>query len=164
MRTFQDSMMELKKQLDKGKIQEAYQGITEYFRSLRKYFETNYPNYSVPGNIYYGYFDMTYFAIIPESLKPRKLKIAVVFDYDRFDFEVWLSGANRDVQEEYWNLIKETKRSKYAITSNPRRDDYILSYTLAENPDFSNLEQLTVLIEKGTHKFIKDVERILADI
>lgn len=97
MESFSQSMKKYKKQLKKGLIQEAYQGLVAYFRDLNSHFKNNYPNYSVPGSIYYGYMDMTYFPIFPESFKHRKLKVAIVFIHDAFRFEVWLSGSNRNV-------------------------------------------------------------------
>ncbi|UCF62511.1 MAG: hypothetical protein JSV37_07365 [Anaerolineaceae bacterium] len=100
MRSFPESMNEYKRQLKKGYIQEAYQGLMAYFRDLKSHFKNQYPEYYVSGGIYYGYMDMTYFSLFPESLKRRKLKIALVFIHDVFRFEVWLSGSNRDVQAE----------------------------------------------------------------
>lgn len=88
MGSFPESMNEYKKQLNRGYIQEAYQGLMVFFRDLQLHFKKNYPDYSISGNIYY---DMTCFSLFPESLKRRKLKIAIVFIHDIFKFEVWLS-------------------------------------------------------------------------
>ena len=59
---FQDYMLEYKKQLEKGHIIKAYEGLMNYIMSLRVHFKNKYPKYSVSG-IYYGYMDMTYFEI-----------------------------------------------------------------------------------------------------
>jgi hypothetical protein len=107
--SFSKSMDEFRRQLERGIIQAAYQGLMEYFRKLNAHFKNKYPEYSVGGSIYYGYMDMTYFSLFPDEIKRRKLKIAVVFVYDEFRFEVWLSGANRDVQAKYWELSKENE-------------------------------------------------------
>ncbi len=95
MGTLQDSMTDFRKQLQKGSIQQAYRGLMEYMMGLRTRFAKDYPQYDVSGGLYPGYMDMTYFSIFPPALKARKLKIALVFRYDHFSFEVWLSGANR---------------------------------------------------------------------
>ena len=79
MGSFSEFMKEFKQQLEKGAIQEAYQGLMQYFRDLRAHFRDAYPQYPVSGSIYYGYMDMTYFSLFPESLKHRRLKIAIVF-------------------------------------------------------------------------------------
>lgn len=159
---FHENMNEYKKQLEKGAIIEAYRGLMDYFNALRLRFEKKYPDYSVSGSVYYGFMDMTYFAISPKSLKSRKLKIAIVFVYDTFRFEVWLSGSNREVQAEFWKLIKESGWEKYNLTSPGIGIDSTLDHILADNPDFSDLDALTEQIEKGTLRFTKDVENFLA--
>jgi len=162
MGSFPASMDEYKKQLKRGYLQEAYQGLMVFFRDLRAHFKNKYPGYSVSGSIYYGYMDMTYFSIFPESLKCRKLKIAIVFIHETFKFEVWLSGSNRNVQTKYWKMLKENEWDKYHLASNPRAVDYVLDHSLINNPDFSDLDSLTRQIERGTLEFIKDIEGFLS--
>ena len=162
MESFHKYMNEYKKQLKKGDIKKAYKGLMEYIRDLRSYFKNSYPDYFVSSNIYYGFMDMTYFSFIPRSLKRRKLKIAIVFIHDAFRFEVWLAGNNKDVQAKYWKLIQESGWNKYHIASTTRGVDYILDQVLVDNPDFSDLNTLTKQIERGTLKFIKDVEGFIS--
>ena len=164
MGSFSDSMTEYKQQLTIGAIQEAYRGLMEYFRDLRAHFKNKYPQYSVSGSIYYGYMDMTYFSLFPESVKRRRLKIAIVFVHDTFRFEVWLSGSNRTVQSEYWKLLKESDWNKYHLTSTPKRVDYVIDHILVSNPDFGDLDSLTRQIERGTLEFITDVEGFLSKL
>ena len=164
MGSFSESMREYKRQLEKGAIQEAYQGLMVYFRDLRTHFRNAYPQYSVSGSIYYGYMDMTYFSLITESLKRRKLKIAIVFVYDAFRFEVWLSGSNRKVQSKYWKLFKENDWKKYDLATNPKRVDYVIDHILVGDPDFGDLDVLTRQIEGGTLEFVRDVERVLSKL
>ncbi|MHA2079907.1 MAG: DUF7000 family protein, partial [Candidatus Thorarchaeota archaeon] len=146
----------------KGTIIEAYRGLMEYFNGLRLHFEKNYPDYPASRSVYYGFMDMTYFAIFPNSLKRRKLKIAIVFLHEEFRFEVWLSGNNRKVQSEYWKLIEESDWGKYNLSPLATGVDSVLDHILVDNPDFSDLDALTKQIEKETLKFIKDVENFLA--
>jgi len=129
---------------------------------LRTYFKNKYPDYFVSGSIYYGYMDMTYFSFIPESLKHRKLKTAIVFVHDTFRFEVWLAGYNKQVQSKYWKLFKESGWNKYHIVSTTEGVDSIIEYILVDNPDFSDLDTLTKQIERATLKFIEDVESFLS--
>jgi hypothetical protein len=89
MESLRDYMLEYRKQLEKGHVQEAYRGLMGYIMDLRMYLKNKYPEYFISG-IYQGYMDMTYFSFTPDSLKSLKLKIAVVFIYDTFKFEVWL--------------------------------------------------------------------------
>ena len=162
MGLFHESMNEYRQQLEKGAIQEAYRGLMEYFNSLRLYLGKKYPDHSVSGSVYYGYMDMTYFSFFPKSLRHRKLKIAIVFLHEAFRFEVWLSAANKKVQREYWELVKESNWSKYRIPSTLKGFDSIVECVLVDNPDFSDLDALTKQIEKGTLEFVKDVEGFFA--
>ncbi|NTW07937.1 MAG: hypothetical protein HGA28_00015 [Anaerolineaceae bacterium] len=161
MGNLQEHLNDYRRQLEKGEIQQAYRGLMEYMLSLRAYFQKQYPEYEVPGNLYFGYMDMTYFAIIPPELKQRKLKVALVFIHEAFRFEVWLSGANRQIQVEFSNLLREKGWKKYKLTANPKASDSILEHILVAEPDFSDLDALTKVIESGTIKFIGDLEDLL---
>ena len=163
MESFHESMHEYRKQLEKGAIKKAYRGLMDYFNALRVYFKKKYPDYFVSGGIYYGYMDMTYFSFFPKSLKRRKLKIAIVFVHDIFRFEVWLAGNNRTVQTKYCKLFRERDWKKYHIATPAKGVDAILDHILIDNPDFRDLDALTKQIERGTLKFIRDVDTFLAN-
>lgn len=161
MKSLQENMLEYKKQLEKGAIQKAYQGLMEYMLSLKNHFTNKYPDYSAPGSMYYGYMDMTYFSVLPKSLKDRDLKIAIVFLYDAFRFEIWLSGKNKQVLAKYWKIIKESNWDKYKIVAPVKGVDSIVEHILVDNPDFGDLEALTKQIDQGALKFIQDIEGFL---
>jgi hypothetical protein len=161
MGSFQEYIAEYKKQLEKGAIQQAYKGLMDYLMGLKVYLKNKYPDYYVSSSIYHGYMDMTYFSFSPESLKRRKMKIAIVFVHDKFRFEVWLAGYNKKVQTKYWKLVKESNWTKYHIPSTTKGADSILEYVLVGNPDFSDLDALTKQIENQTLVFIKDIENFL---
>jgi hypothetical protein len=163
MESFHEFVSEYRKQLKKGVIQKVYKGLMEYIMTLRTHFKNKYPDYLVSGSIYYGYMDMTYFAFFPKSLKDRSLKVAIVFIYDPFRFEVWLGGYNKQVQTNYWKLFKDGAWNKYHIVPTTKGVDSILEYVLVDNPDFSDLDALTKQIEQGTLKFIKDIESFLSE-
>jgi len=155
-------MIEYRNQLKNGIIQNAYRGLMEYFGSLRSHFKKKFPDYVVSGSIYFGYMDMTYFAVNPPILKERKLKIAIVFLHEEFRFEVWLGGSNKTVQKEYWDLVRERGWDKYHIPSSIKGIDSIVEYILVDNPDFRDLDALTTQIERETMNFMKDVEDFLS--
>ena len=163
MESFDEYMIEYKKQLKKGDIKEAYKGLIQYFKDLRSHFDNIYPDFLVSSSIYPGYMDLTYFHFYPKSLKPRKLKIVVLFIHDTFRFEVWLAGNNKKVQKEYVNLFTESNWNKYHLASTTKGVDSILDHILIDNPDFRDLDRLTRHIEQGTLRFIKDVENFLSN-
>lgn len=161
MESFDVFIDEYKKQLKLGVIQDVYKGLMGYIRDLRTHFKKKYPDYFVSSSIYQGYMDMTYFSFFPKSLKQRNLKIAIVFLHDAFRFEVWLAGANKQVQTNYWNLFSESNWNKYHVVPTTKDVASIVEYILVDNPDFIDLDALTKKIEKDTLKFIRDIERFL---
>lgn len=163
MQPFHEYIAEYKKQLEKGAIKAAYRGLMEYIMDLKTHFKNKYPDYFVSGSVYFGYMDMTYFSFFPKSLKRQKLKVAIVFLHDAFRFEVWLAGANKQVQAKYWKLFKENNWNKHHIVSTTKGVDSIVESILVGAPDFRDLEALTNQIERGTLKFIKDVEEFLSE-
>jgi hypothetical protein len=162
MASFAECIHEYRTQLEKGAIQVAYKGLMEYIMDLRTHFQNKYPDYFVSGSIYYGYMDMSYFSFFPTSFKRRKLKIAVVFVHEKFRFEVWLAGYNKQVQSEYWQLFKQSDWQQYPIVATTKGADSIMEYVLVEHPDFSDLDALSAQIESATLRFIKDIEDFLA--
>jgi hypothetical protein len=155
-------MNEYRQQLAKGTLQVAYKGLMEYLMALRTHFQNHYPHYSVPGGIYYGYMDMSYFSIRPQSLKDRQLKIAIVFLHREFRFEVWLAAVNKGVQRRYWSLFQERGWNRGGLVPTPQGADAILASILIADPDFGDLDALTGQIEAGTLQFIAEVDAFLS--
>jgi hypothetical protein len=89
-------------------------------------------------------------------------KAPIVFIHDKFRFEIWLSGSNRNVQQKCWKELTESGWKTYHLASNPQSVDYILDHVLIEDPDFGDLDTLTRQIEQGALGFIKDVEGFLS--
>lgn len=163
MESLQESMIEYRNQLEMGSIQKAYKGLMDFFGNLKSHFNKKHPEFSAAGSLYFGYMDMTYFALFPEILKQRGLKIAIVFLHEQFRFEVWLAGVNKQVQTKYWNLFKEDGWEKYPTVSSLKGADSIVESILVEDPDFNDLEALTRQIENGTLKFIQEIESFLTN-
>ena len=159
---FHEAMNEYKKQLKKGYIKEAYKGLIQYFKDLRSHFNNEYPDFLVSSSIYPGYMDLTYFHFFPKSLKPRKLKIVILFIHGTFRFEVWLAGNNKKIQTKYLDLFNENNWKKYHLASTTIGVDSILDHILIDNPDFRELDMLTKQIERETLIFIKDIESFLS--
>ena len=161
MESMQDDMKEFRRQLRSGSIRKAYRALLDYMMELRKHFQRRYPDYSVSA-VYQGYLDMTYFALVPPSLKRRGLKVAIVFNYDAFRFEAWLAGSNRQVQREYWELFKDTPWGEYRVVTPAVGVDAIVECNLAEGSDFRDPNTLTTAIERKAAKFTDDMEGFLS--
>jgi hypothetical protein len=161
MQSIQEDMNELRGQLQSGSIQRAYRALLRYMMDLRTHFMSRYPKYSVSG-LYQGYLDMTYFAVVPPSFKPRGLKIAIVFNYGAFRFEAWLAATNRQVQWKYWEMFRDTRWAAYRVVAPASGVDSIIECDLADEFDIGDLDTLTSEIEKKATKFKKDVEKALS--
>ncbi|RPJ76219.1 MAG: hypothetical protein EHM20_07775 [Alphaproteobacteria bacterium] len=155
-------MHEYRDQLKKGIIQKAYKALMDYLMDLRAYFKNKYPDHFVPGIIYFGYMDMTYFSFTSKELKDRNLKVAIVFVHEAFKFEVWLAAANKQVQGKYWEMIRESGWDQYHLVPEVKGNDAILEHVLVADPDFGDLETLTKRIEEKTLIFIKNIEKFLS--
>lgn len=161
MKSLHEDMAEFRKQLQQGSVQKAYQGLLEFMTSLKHHFAATHPDYAAPGGLYQGYMDMTYFALLPGSLQERELKIAVVFLYDSFRFEIWLSGKNKRILNRYWKLIRDSGWHTYKVVEPGTGVDAVVEHVLAENPDFSDLNRLTKQIEQEAVNFISEIESLL---
>jgi hypothetical protein len=163
MPTLHDYMDEYNQQVQKGIITKAYKGLMEYILALRTHLQKKYPDYNISNNLYAGYMDMTYFSLFPASLKDRKLKIALVYLHESGRFEAWLAAVNKEVQNQYWKLVKDSGWQKYHLVPTTQGYDSILEYVLVNSPDFRDLDALTNQIERGTLTFIQDLESFLSN-
>jgi len=160
MQSLNEFVKDYTTQLRKGQLQKAYKGIMTFMSGLKAYMESRHPECTTSG-LYFGYMDMTYFAITPIEIKKRSLKIAVVYLHEQNRFEIWLGGSNRKVQAEYIELLRYKNIGSYILsTANPGVDS-IIALQINVHPDFDNPEKLTMLIESKTIEFTKNIILIL---
>jgi len=147
-----------KEQLKKGDIQEAYVGLVKYLTKLGTRLSKNLSEQYSFGSLFQGYMDYTYFYYSNDFLKKRKLKMGLVLNHSKMQFEIWLLGQTIPIQEKYWEYFKLTKWNKNRTT----RPDYsILETSILENPDFNDLDKLSRQIE---NKLVLVTEEIIEDI
>lgn len=147
-----------KEQLDKGDIQEAYVGLVKYVTRLGTNLSNNLVDTYSFGSIFQGYMDYTYFYYTNDFLKKRKLKMGLVLNHTKMQFEIWLLGKTIPIQEKYWEYFKLTKWNKNIIT----RPQYsILETVLIDKPNFNDLDKLTKQIE---NKLTSITDEIIVDI
>ncbi len=132
-------------QIQKGDIQEAYAGLVKYVMKLGNTLsKTLVKEYSF-GNLFQGYMDYTYFYYSNDFLRKRKLKLGLVLNHSKMQFEIWLLGQTIPVQENYWKYFKTTKWNIGRATK-PKYS--ILEAVLITDPNFNDLDLLTTQIEK----------------
>lgn len=162
MDAIQQDIAELRKQLEQGSIQRAYRALIAFITGLRAHFAGRYGEEAVSA-LYLGYLDMTYFAVFPPPLKPLDLKVAVVFNFTAFRFEIWLVARNRKLQRQYWELFRQSQWPEYQVVAPASGVDAIVEYDLAGEIDFGDPPALTAKIDQAVAAFIADMERYLAE-
>ena len=154
-------MAEYKKQIKKGDIVKAYRGLMDAMSEIKNRMAERHPAYTVPGSLYAGYMDMTYFAFTPTDLRGRNLKIAIVFIHETARFEAWLAAGNRRVLAHYAKVFKERGWDKTPITQAGKGVDAIVKSVLDDSPDFENMDALAEKIETGALGFIRGIQDFL---
>lgn len=160
MKKLNDYVKEYKKQLEKGDIQQGYEGLVKYVMSLKTNLSKNLSDSYSFGNVFQGYMDYTYFYYSNEFLKKRKLKLGLVLNHTNMQFEVWLLGQTALIQDKYWEYFKKTKWNKDRDT----KPTYsILETVLIENPDFNDLKFLSQQVEDKlliiSKEIIEDIQK-----
>ena len=159
MKTLNQLIHEYTSQLQHGEIQAAYQGILDFIGKLRAAFIKKYPHNDI-GGVYQGYMDMTYFSFVPEPLKTKGLKIAVVYLHEKGDFEVWLSARNRGIAKEF-EFLRSSISDDITVFHDDANPDAIIEYTLTATPNFEDQDLLMEIIDRGVQQFITAVSRHL---
>lgn len=140
-------------------LQRGYQEFIKFFRYLRIYLEKEFKEYTFTGNIVENNMDYSYFQFTNKELKIKGLKIVIAFVHNKFNYEVWLSGFNRNIQNEYFNTLKN-KHQNYILTNNPNRTDYILKANIIANYDYDNLDELLKEMKTSIAEFINDLKTL----
>jgi hypothetical protein len=154
-------MNDLKDQLSKGRIQKAYRYIFDIFTELGNEIKNSKNKVISTTSLYHGYLDMTYLPVTTETLKSNGLKIAIVFNYSLFRFEIWLSAVNRKKRNEVLEVISQSKWQKYKTVQNDENTDAIIEIQINGINEFNNTNRIVSLITKETIVFIDDIEEFI---
>lgn len=161
MADLQSAIQEYTSFLQKGEIQVAYKGIMETMTMLRSNFKSLYPEFPT-SSLYFGYMDMTYFAITPPELKREKLKIAIVYLHPSMRFEAWLCGTNKSIQRIFHDRFQSMDIKGYQLSPILPDVDSILETILLQDPDFNDLPSMKEMLQKRLDGFIKDLLKLVA--
>ncbi len=127
---------------------------------MRADFIRNYTKYDV-GGIYQGYMDMSYFSLSTNFLKDKGLKIAVVYQHDKGEFEVWLSARNREISKRIEPFVNNIILDDFTVFHDDNNLDAIIECTLTSSPNFDNQSELMREIEQGVERFVTSVQSVL---
>jgi hypothetical protein len=157
----QNLLMTYKKLLQTTELEKSYQEFLRLFRFLRVELEKELRDYRFQGNIVENGMDYSYFQFTNDTLKQKGLKIAVTFVHRDFQFEVWLSGFNRKVQCNYYELLKNAQQP-FLLTSDPNRSDYILRIPLDQTLDLSDGKRVLSEIKHASLRLLGYMENFEA--
>ncbi len=160
--TFNDYIREYRIQQEKGILPEAYRELMRYLMKLRTHYSDKYSTQYAIGALHQGYMDISFFTFTPLVLKKQKLKIAIIFNHEKIQFEIWLAAQNKQIQKQYWEIFKGNDWDKYHIPSSTKDAFSIVETILVETPDFNDLENLTARIEENTMAFVKDMTEAIS--
>ncbi len=149
-----DYVAHYKSQLEDGDIQIAYEQLVRYVMTLKVHCDKAFSNNYSCGNVSPGYMDFTYFPFFDEFLRSENLRFGIVLNHKKVRFELWLMGQNSKVQKEYWNLLKSSRWNKTKQTM-PKYS--VLEVILIEEPDFNNLDKLTIELGEKVYFLSKEI-------
>lgn len=89
-----------------------------------------------------------------KKLKALGLKIQVIFIHKTCKFEVWLSGYNRKVQNDYYIKLCKTK-CPFEVCTNPNKNDYIVKIPINLDIAIDNSEKIISEIKTSINKLEK---------
>ncbi len=127
-----------KKALASGEIQQTYQNLVSIVQNLRTEFSKKHKGRFSVANILHGYIDFTYFYLQNDYLKKNKLKLAIVFNHQHTNFELWLLGQTKEVQVRYWKKLKGVKW----VDGEAMPEYSIFEISLLATPDFDDSTKL----------------------
>ena len=142
-----------KELLKNGDVQVAYAELVKYVQKLKTVFAKDLSDTYSVGSVFQGYMDYTYFYLSNDFLKDKKLKLGLVFNHNHVRFEAWLFGQTKDVQENYWKLLKNTKW----INGSKMPQYSIFEVVLVDSPDFDDLDRLTESIKNKLVSVAEDI-------
>ncbi|MGB0851227.1 MAG: DUF7000 family protein, partial [Bacteroidia bacterium] len=94
-------------------VQQGYKALIHFLLALRNHFKNLEPSEYSVGSFYQGYMDISYFPIFNSTLKRHKLKVGLIFNHGKMQFELWLLGQNKQIQKKHWERFKDLTAYKY---------------------------------------------------
>lgn len=158
---FNDNLfLEYKYLLETTNIQECYQHMMKFINYLYLKLKNELNIYSFSSKVIENKMNFSYFQLTNQKLKELGLKIQVIFVHETCCFEVWLSGYNRKIQNEYYKIIN-TIDLPFQLCMNPNQDDYIVKLLINENLTVANIEKVIFEIKDQIKKIDVMVETLL---
>ena len=139
MEVFDEDILEFKKLIQTTRLKQGYQKIQKLLRNLRNDLVKEMMGYRFQAGVVENNMEYAYFQMQDELMKRYNLKTVVIFDYQRFSFEVWISGVNRHVQKAYQQYLQTIANETWQLTNDPLHQDYILRNLISKMDSYENI-------------------------
>ncbi|GAA0360370.1 hypothetical protein GCM10009092_25730 [Bowmanella denitrificans] len=140
-----------------GELQRTYQDLVSVVQGLRTEFYNKYKGQFTVAKVLHGYIDFTYFYLQNDYLKKHKLKLAIVFNHQRVQFELWLLGQTKDVQISYWKKLQGVKW----VNKDAMPEWSIFEILMLADPDFDDTKALSESIYNAFSALSVEIFNIL---
>lgn len=140
-----------KRLMETTNIQECYQHILKFIKYISSRLEKDMITYNFMNRVVENRMDFAYFQITDKMFKELGLKIQVVFIYKTCMFEVWVSGYNRKIQENYYNKIHKLE-CPFEMCIDPNKNDYIVKLPIKSNIVIDDAEKIISEIKYSINK------------
>lgn len=139
MEMFDKDILEFKKLLQTTHLKQGYQKTQQLLRNIRNDLNKEMKDYRFQAKVAENNMEYAYFQGQDELMKAYGLKVVVIFDYLHFDFEVWISGVNRQIQVAYQRYLQTIDDQTWQLTNDPLHQDYILRYLISGIASYENI-------------------------
>lgn len=139
-------------------IQECYQYIMKLIHDIYTILKNDLNTFQFSNKVIENNMNFSYFQLTNPQLKKQGLKIQIIFIHQSCQFEVWLSGYNRHIQQQYYQKLNS--KCPFQLCENPQKNDYIVKIPIIKNITIDDtqdvINEIKLHIEKISQFFINE--------
>ena len=151
MKFDQDLLRQYRHLLQTTPLQAGYQEFLRLFRYVRIQLAKRLSAYGFSAGIAENAMEYAYFQLSDTALRHQGLKVVIAFDYRTFSFQVWLSGANRNIQKTFFPIC-QSRALPGLLTADAEHTDYLIRIPLEPELCFGPPERIVETIAGKVEK------------
>lgn len=141
-------------------IQECYQYIMKLIHDIYTILKNDLNTFQFSNKVIENNMNFSYFQLTNPQLKKQGLKIQIIFIHQSCQFEVWLSGYNGHIQQQYYQKLNS--KCPFQLCENPQKNDYIVKIPIIKDITIDDtqdvINEIKLHIEKISQFFINEKE------
>lgn len=141
-------------------IQECYQYIMKLIHDIYTILKNDLNTFQFSNKVIENNMNFSYFQLTNPQLKKQGLKIQIIFIHQSCQFEVWLSGYNRHIQQQYYQRLNST--CPFQLCEDPQKNNYIVKTPIIKDITIEDTQdiiaEIKFNIEKISQFFINEKE------